>query len=162
MNIPPREMLQQSSERNKKHKGKIKIVVDEILCDHSRLIVGTSKPDKNPKDFELKHIELHDVGPNAPWNYDAILTNAVSRGEIRSTGTFGPWKNDSPGDSSVTGHYTFDHADLNTIKGIGGVLSSVGDFKGQLDKIVVAAGTLRNAFNENNNKHTSAPPCHAD
>jgi hypothetical protein len=41
----------------------------------------------------------------------------------------------------VSGHYNFDHADLNTIKGIGGILSSVGDFKGQLDKIVVDGTT---------------------
>src|SRR6202020_3327050 len=34
----------------------------------------------------------------------------------------------------------FDHADLNTIKGIGGMLSSVGGFSGQLNRIV-ADGT---------------------
>jgi hypothetical protein len=42
---------------------------------------------------------------------------------------------------TVTGHYTFKHADLNTIKGIGGVLSSVGDFKGQLDRIEIDGTT---------------------
>jgi hypothetical protein len=41
----------------------------------------------------------------------------------------------------VTGHYTFDHADLNTIKGLGGMLSSVGEFTGQLNKIVVDGTT---------------------
>ena len=141
INIPPREMRRQASEKSRKHGGKIKILVDEIICDNSRLIIGTAKPDKDPKEFELKHIELHDVGPNAPWRYDATLTNAIPRGEIHAAGIFGPWQTDSPGDSSVTGHYTFDHADLNTIKGIGGILSSVGDFKGQLDRIVVDGTT---------------------
>ena len=37
----------------------------------------------------------------------------------------------------VTGKYTFQHADLNTIKGIGGTLHSVGDFTGRLDRIEV-------------------------
>jgi hypothetical protein len=37
----------------------------------------------------------------------------------------------------VTGKYTFQNADLNTIKGIGGILHSVGDFNGQLDRIEV-------------------------
>jgi hypothetical protein len=41
----------------------------------------------------------------------------------------------------VTGHYTFDHADLGTIKGIGGILSSVGDFKGPLNRIEVEGTT---------------------
>ncbi len=143
INIPPREMRQQQQvpEKPRKHRDKIKIVVEEISCDNSRLIIGTANPGKDPKVFELKHIVLHDVGPNAPWRYDATLTNAIPRGEIHAAGSFGPWQTDSPGDSSVTGHYTFDHADLNTIRGIGGILSSVGDFKGQLDKIVVDGTT---------------------
>jgi hypothetical protein len=141
INIPPREMRQQASEKSRKHGGKIKILVDEIICENSRLIIGTAKPDKEPKHFELKHIELHDVGPKAPWRYEATLINAIPRGEIQAAGTFGPWQTDSPGDSSVTGHYTFDHAELNNIKGIGGILSSVGDFKGQLDRIVVDGTT---------------------
>ncbi|MEI9981462.1 MAG: hypothetical protein WDN23_21215 [Edaphobacter sp.] len=66
--------------------------------------------------------------------------NAIPKGDIHAKGTFGPWDTDSPGDSSVAGHYTFDHADLNTIKGIGGILSSVGEFTGQLNHIV-ADGT---------------------
>ena len=37
----------------------------------------------------------------------------------------------------MTGKYTFEHADLNTIKGIGGTLHSVGDFTGRLDRIEV-------------------------
>jgi hypothetical protein len=81
------------------------------------------------------------VGPNHPWKYDATLVNAVPKGNIHAVGTFGPWNTESPGDSSVTGHYTFDQADLNTIKGISGMLSSVGDFKGQLDRIEVEGTT---------------------
>lgn len=141
INIPPREMRQQTPVENGKQKGKIKIAVDEIVCDKSRLIVGTSKRDKNPLDFELEHIELHNVAPNTPWKYDAVLINAIPRGDIHAIGSFGPWQTDSPGDSFVSGHYTFEHADLNTIKGIGGMLSSVGEFHGQLDKILVDGTT---------------------
>jgi hypothetical protein len=134
-------MRQQNSKQTQEHQRKIKMIANEIICDNSRLIIGTSKPGKDPKDFELEHIELHDVGPNAPWKYDATLTNAIPRGEIHSTGMFGPWQTESPGDSSVTGHYTFEHADLNTIKGLGGMLSSTGVFEGQLNKIAVDGTT---------------------
>jgi hypothetical protein len=141
ISIPPREMRQRIPEGNGKPSGKIRIVVDEIVCDKSRLIVGTSKPDKDPLDFELEHIELHSVGPDSPWKYDAVLINAIPRGDIHAIGAFGPWQTDSPGDSFVSGHYTFAHADLNPIKGIGGILSSVGEFNGQLNKIVVDGTT---------------------
>jgi hypothetical protein len=140
IHIPPKEMRAQAP-KGKRHIGRIKIVVDEIVFDDSKLVIGTSKPDKDPKDFELSHIVMRDVGPEKPWDYDATLVNAIPKGDIHAKGTFGPWNNDSPGDSTVTGHYTFDHADLNTIKGIGGILSSVGEFTGQLNNIVVDGTT---------------------
>jgi AsmA-like protein len=133
--IPPKSMRQNA--RPSKRQGKIKIVVDEIICDDSQLVIGTDKPDRNPKVFALKHIVLHDVGSNSPSPYDATLTNAVPKGDIHATGTFGPWDTETPGDSAVTGNYIFQHADLNTIKGIGGMLHSVGDFTGRLDRIEV-------------------------
>ncbi|MCU1260064.1 MAG: hypothetical protein JWO80_2949 [Bryobacterales bacterium] len=150
--VPPKDMRQHGPEHRRRG-GKIKIVVDEIVCDNSRLIIGTNKPGKDPKDFELKHIELHEVGPNAPWRYGATLTNAIPRGDIQANGTFGPWNTESPGDSAVTGRYTFDHADLNTIKGIGGMLSSVGEFNGQLNRIVVDGTTETPDFSLDSAKH---------
>ena len=152
ISVPPREMRQQAPEREK-HTGKIKIVVDEIDCDDSKLIIGTAKPDKDPKEFDLKHIVMHNVGPNDPWRYDATLVNAVPTGDIHAVGTFGPWVNESPGDSTVTGKYTFDRADLNTIKGIGGILSSVGEFTGQLNRIVVDGTTETPDFSLDTAKH---------
>ncbi|MBB5329557.1 AsmA-like C-terminal region-containing protein [Tunturiibacter gelidoferens] len=140
IHIPPREMRQQAP-KGQRHMGKIKILVDEIVFDDSRLIIGTIKPDKEPKEFEMSRIVMRNVGPDAPWRYDATLVNAIPKGDIHATGTFGPWNNESPGDSSVTGKYTFDHVDLNTIRGIGGMLSSVGEFSGQLNKIIVDGTT---------------------
>ena len=138
IHIPPREVRaagQQQTGKKPPHKYKIKIVVDEIVFDESELVIGTNKPNKDPKLFVLKHIVVHDVGPNTPWPYDATLTNAIPKGNIHAVGSFGPWNTESPGDSNVNGKYTFDHADLNPIKGIGGMLSSVGSFQGQLNRI---------------------------
>src|ERR1700678_977018 len=140
ISIPPREMRAQAV-KQEKYDGKIKILVDEIVFEDSRLIIGTEKPNKDAKDFEMSRIVMRDVGPNEPWSYDATLVNAIPKGNIHAVGTFGPWNNESPGDSTVTGRYTFDHADLNPIKGIGGMLSSVGAFSGQLNKIVVDGTT---------------------
>ena len=157
INIPPKEMRAQAP-KGQRHIGKIKIVVDEIVCDDSKLVIGTLKPDKDPQDYELSHIVMQDVGPEKPWDYDATLTNAIPKGDIHAKGTFGPWNNDSPGDSTVTGHYTFDRADLNTIKGIGGILSSVGEFTGQLDNIVVDGTTETPDFSLDTANH--AMPLH--
>lgn len=136
IHIPPKSMRQQNTHPAKR-KAKIKIVVSELVFDESQLIIGTDKPNKDPKVFVLEHIVLHELGSDTPSPYDAKLTNAVPKGEIHATGTFGPWNTETPGDSTVTGNYTFDDADLNTIKGIGGMLHSVGDFNGRLDRIEV-------------------------
>ncbi len=136
INIPPRSQRRQGGFSGK-HRQKIEIAVDEIICDNSRLVIGTDKPDKDPKLFLLRHIVLRDFGHGKPWPYDATLTNAIPRGDIHVSGEFGPWNAESPGDAGIDGHYTFDHADLNTIRGIGGTLSSVGQFQGQLNRIDV-------------------------
>jgi hypothetical protein len=133
--IPPKSVRQQGNQTV--HRGKIKIVVDKIVVDDSQLIIQTDKPDKDPKIFELKHIALSDVGTTSASRYDATLTNAIPTGDIHAVGTFGPWNTEDPGDSAVTGKYTFQHADLNTIKGIGGILHSVGEFNGRLNRIAV-------------------------
>ncbi len=142
--IPPGEVRRQGAPppNQPKAKHKIGIQVDEILCDDSALVLQTAKPGKDPKIFILTHIVLHDFGPNSPWPYEAQITNAIPEGKIHATGHFGPWNVESPGDSPLDGHYTFDKANLYPIKGIGGVLSSVGDFTGQLNKIGVQ-GTAR-------------------
>ena len=157
IHIPPREMRAQAP-KGRRHIGKIKIVVDEIVFEDSKLVIGTLKPNKEPLDFEMSRIVMRNVGPTKPWNYDATLVNATPRGDIHANGTFGPWNNDSPGDSTVTGRYVFDHADLNTIKGIGGILFSVGQFTGKLNEIAVDGTTETADFSLDTANH--AMPLH--
>jgi hypothetical protein len=140
--IPPRQMREAaaSSTRREEH-GRIRIVVDRFQCQEAELIIDNGNPAKEPKRFELRRIDLARIGPDEPLSYDATLVNAIPRGDIHAAGTFGPWNTESPGDSTITGHYTFDHADLGTIKGIGGTLASVGDFRGRLNRIDVTGST---------------------
>jgi len=140
INVPPASQRSQANGQ-KRHTDKIKISVDKIICDDSELVIGTDKPDKDPRVFQLKHIVLQDLGPNNGWPFDAVLTNPIPRGEIHASGTFGPWNTDAPGDSKVNGKYLFENADMNTIKGIAGILRSTGNFDGQLDRIAVRGET---------------------
>lgn len=136
INLPPPSQRSREAGHNR-HADKIKIKVDKIVCDDSELVIGTDKPDKDPRVFLLKHVVLRDLGPKTAWPFDAVLTNPIPKGEIHASGTFGPWDTGDPGDSRVNGKYLFEHADMNTIKGIGGILRSSGYFDGQLDRIAV-------------------------
>jgi hypothetical protein len=116
---------------------KIALLVDEIRCRNTKLILETNRPDKAPKVFDIQDLVLHDIGSSQPFTYRARLINPIPKGEIESNGHFGPWNSDEPRDTPLDGDYTFTHADLNTIKGLGGMLSSTGHFSGVLERVAV-------------------------
>ncbi len=67
--------------------------------------------------------------------FRGTLTNGKPIGEIATQGQFGPWNADEPGDSPVAGEYTFKNADLGPFPGIGGIVSSTGQFNGPLHEL---------------------------
>jgi hypothetical protein len=140
LNLPPREHRDEMNRMAPKE-GKIKIVVDRFVCDNAQLIINTLKPGKLPLEFDIESLKMTTIGPGLPLHFDANLTNPKPVGNVLSSGSFGPWQADSPRDTPVSGTYSFNHADLGTIKGIGGILSSTGKYAGILDKIVVDGAT---------------------
>ena len=145
--IPPRT-------RNDKEAGaKTASAVDEgpVLIDHvvatdAQLIIVPKDPRKDPKIWEIHHLDLESVGFNRAMPFTATLTNPIPKGEIATHGTFGPWVKTDPGLTPLTGKYNFNHADLNTIKGIGGILKSLGEFSGRLEEIEVKGTTTTPDF----------------
>lgn len=140
LNLPPREQRGQMKGMGPKG-GKIKITVDKLVCDDTQLVINTLKPGKLPLEFDIASLKMTSIGPDGPMHFDADLTNPKPVGNVLSSGSFGPWQADSPRDSPVSGTYQFSNADLNTIKGIGGILSSTGKYAGTLDNIVVDGAT---------------------
>jgi hypothetical protein len=115
----------------------LSLAVDEIECNGAHLVLGTSKPGKQPLDFAIAHFTLKDVSKGGAMGFDAELTNPRPVGTIHSSGSFGPWIVDDPGESAITGDYTFDHADLSAFKGIAGILNSTGHYQGTLRDLLV-------------------------
>jgi len=127
--------------------SRIKITVAKIFCKNVNLVIENSNPAKDPLSFAIQDLKLTDVvGAGQPMLYDAFLINPKPVGAIHATGHFGPWHSDDPRSTAVDGHYTFTNADLNTIKGIGGTLSSTGDYAGRLDHITIDGTTTTPNF----------------
>jgi len=140
LNLPPREHRSELS--NMAPKGsKIAIIVDKFVSDKAQLIINTLRPGKLPLEFDIENLRMTAIGPGSPMHFDANLTNPKPVGQIQTSGLFGPWQPDSPRDTPVSGTYSFEHADLGTIHGIGGILSSTGKYAGVLDKIEVEGAT---------------------
>lgn len=143
VNLPPKDQRQNipKLEKSGSSSGKVQIFVDELLIDNAMLVIGTNKPGKIPLDFEISHLTMQSVGAGQPMKFHAILVNPKPVGDIDAAGYFGPFDTHSPGDSPVRGTYTFSNADLGTLKGIAGILSSTGRYSGTLNNIVVDGET---------------------
>src|SRR5204863_250845 len=107
---------------------------------HAR-IINTLKPDKLPLEFVIANLGMKEIGPGQPLRFIATLVNPKPVGHIQSSGLFGPWQADDPRSTPVRGKYSFSNADLSTLKGIGGILSSAGDYDGTVGNIVVDGKT---------------------
>ncbi len=135
------------------------VIVDQLECRDVRLFLEPAKPDpganghKPPLEFNISSLTLENVGKHQAMRYDAQLINSKPAGAIHAIGHFGPWANQTtddpladgrdhqPGNTPIDGNYTFDHADLSTIKGIAGTLSSTGHFTGVLDRLAIDGHT---------------------
>jgi hypothetical protein len=122
-------------------KTRITISVAKIYCKNVKLVIETAKPDKAPLQFDIQNLELTDVGGGQPMLYVANVINPKPIGDVYASGHFGPWQSDNPRITPLDGHYTFTHADLGSIKGLGGILSSTGQFDGQLNHITIDGTT---------------------
>ena len=134
--IPPR------GERKRPSAGRVpSVIVDEIICTDTDLILLPKKAGKDPLDFDIHDLALKSVGADKPFDFHGNLTNAKPQGEIFTRGTFGPWDAEEPGDTAVSGSYKFTNADLGPFPGIAGILSSTGSYKGRLNEIAVEGET---------------------
>ncbi|MGA8764327.1 MAG: hypothetical protein WB562_15780 [Candidatus Sulfotelmatobacter sp.] len=140
LNIPPKETRREMTNMRSRT-GKMKVIVDKFVCEDTKLIINTLKPGKLPLEFDIGKLKMKDIGPDQAMPFDATLVNPKPVGNIQSGGMFGPFQEDSPRETPVQGKYSFSDADLGTLKGIGGILSSTGQYEGTLGNIVVDGKT---------------------
>jgi hypothetical protein len=134
-------------------KPRINLVFGKILCSDAKLFIETTKPGKDPLEFDINNLQLTDVGIGQPMLYQADIINPRPKGNVHAFGHFGPWQSADPRASAIDGIYTFEHADLNTIKGLGGILSSTGHYNGQLGHILVDGTTSTPDFSLDISNH---------
>jgi hypothetical protein len=139
--IPPRGEKKEPAQQASGKKNLPTTIVDQIVCNDTDLVIVPKKEGKQPLDFDIHDLVLKSVGAGKPFDFHGNLTNAKPQGEIATNGTFGPWNADEPGDTPVTGNYTFTDADLGPLPGIAGTLSSTGNYHGQLNEIEVQGKT---------------------
>jgi hypothetical protein len=117
------------------------LLIDTIESRSARLEIPSKREGRLPRLFDIHDLVMRDFGAPGGSPFSAGVTNPVPKGRIETTGTFGPWHADEPGLTPISGSYSFAKADMNVIKGLGGILSSVGTYKGLLERLVVEGQT---------------------
>ena len=140
--IPPHGLhAEPEDDAQRRRAAQMQVAVDRLSIRDSRLLLENGDPARMPKVFDLRSIDLEGVSQDTSVRYDAILVNALPRGDVHVQGSFGPWISASPGATPLDGRYTFEHADLSAIHGISGMLRSTGEFRGQLHRLEVNGST---------------------
>jgi hypothetical protein len=112
------------------------VLIDHVDMDGMKLVVLPRNPEKQPLQFEMKTLRLESAGVGVPMRYRTIMSNAKPPGLIQCAGTFGPFVASEPGESPLSGDYTFKDADLGVFEAIDGKLVSTGHFEGKLNRIL--------------------------
>jgi hypothetical protein len=114
-----------------------RVIIDRFEAPDTVITLIPRRAGKQPKIFTVHHLVMESLGVSQTIPYIATLTNPVPKGEIETSGTFGPWNVAHPARTPITGKYVFANANLDTIEGLAGVLSSAGDFRGPINRIEV-------------------------
>lgn len=143
LNIPPRgnNSNQEPKPRRKKRRNLPPFNLGNVVADGTVLNIFSDNPQKPPRVFAISKLRLHSAGIGQAMTFQAVLTNPKPIGQIRSSGKFGPWNIQDAALTPISGSYAFQNADLSTIRGIGGILSSQGEYHGVLGRIEVAGKT---------------------
>lgn len=118
-----------------------RVIIDRFEAPDTVITLIPRRAGKQPKVFTVHHLVMSSLGVNQTIPYIATLTNPVPKGEIETSGTFGPWNVAHPARTPITGKYVFENANLDTIDGLAGVLSSTGEFGGPVNRIEVKGTT---------------------
>ena len=130
------------------------VTIGEITTDGALLEFMPRQPDQEPFKLQVHRLTLDQVVESGVIRYHAALLNTEPPGEIRSEGEIGPWNEDDPGRTPVTGSYTYEHANLAVFEGISGTLSSQGKFSGTIGHINANGETDVPDFRVSGSSHT--------
>jgi hypothetical protein len=122
------------------------LVIGRITARQARVEIASRDARKLPRRFDIHDLVMNGFRPDAAAGFTASLTNPVPRGDIQTNGEFGPWKAEDPAQTAIRGRFAFRNANLDTIKGLGGILTSLGEYSGVLERIAVSGETDTPAF----------------
>ena len=138
-----------SSESN--HSEANSTAVGEIIVD--RAVLDFPRKQKPPLRFDIHQLTFANVVPGKRISFHATLDNPLPPGRVRVDGQFGPWNDSDVAQTPLSGAYQFSDANLATLGGIAGILSSQGSFDGPAAALRVQGKTDTPDYRVNKANH---------
>ena len=129
------------------------IVVDELRANDASVDFSRHNPKQPQVRFVIHEFVAHHLAAHDPMRFDVRVQNPTPPGEVRASGSFGPWKIDRVAATPIEGSYSFRDADLGVFGGIHGRLASDGKFQGTLENIAVQGATTTPDFEVKGSSH---------
>lgn len=126
--------------------------IDRFLAENSELEILAKVPEHSLK-FLFQSVSWEPGNGSAATSFSAVFENPLPAGIIRTSGRMGAWNSRDPGETAVSGRYSLERADLAVFHGIGGLISSQGEFHGSLRHLEVEGSTSTPAFEVANTEH---------
>ena len=127
--------------------GDTRVVVNHLETHDAELTILRKKAKDTPLVFKIHTLEMRDLGFDREIDFTASLTNPIPEGEVDTKGTLGPWPGSDVWNLPVRGQYTLTNANLATISGVQGTLTSDGQYQGWLTQITVNGRSETPDFN---------------
>src|SRR6476661_2232863 len=148
----PHEGANLHSEANS---GSDQTIIEELRADNALLELATGHNGENKLVFQIHQALFHEIGGRNAVPFQVSLRLPVPPGEVESSGSIGPWR-DQKGtvrSTAISGKYVLTRADLGVFKALGGIVSSRGEFSGNLEKLNVAGTTDTPDFEVKQSRH---------
>ena len=91
--------------------------------------------------FPIRQLHIENMQKGRAMMYAVDMDNAIPRGRIRASGSFGPLSAKDPGQTLVSGHFVVEHFDLHDLGNVRGLMRGSGQFSGPLNAIRATADT---------------------
>lgn len=128
-------------------------VVGEFATENAVLEFRRHDNTQAPVKFAIHRFAIHDLASDRAMTFETALSNPEPPGEIRANGKIGPWREGKGEQTPVQGNYSFERAELGSIGGIAGLLSSRGKFLGTFKELAVEGDTDTPAFEVKHSQH---------
>jgi hypothetical protein len=138
--------------QNRKSDGLGSVVIGEFVANGTTLDLLDDNADE-PARFIIHQLRVHPVGTDEQSAYETVLELPDPPGQLKSSGTVGPFTAGSLARIPVAGGFELRGASLDKYKGLAGNIDATGTFHGLLENVRVTGTAVASNFEVNRTGH---------